>query len=84
MLEHRWKGTMGVRWVDINEGDSVNPNYRSRLVDKEFNTGVCPELYAATPPSECLRIMLSKTASGRSQGVSLMYADVSRLLCRGS
>ena len=64
--------------MDINKGDSANPNYRSRLVAKEFDTGVCPELYAATPPSECLRIMLSKTASARSQGVRLMYADVSR------
>ena len=44
---------------------------------KEFNTGVCPELYAATPPSECLRIMISKAASGRKKGVSMMYADVS-------
>ena len=70
------KAPIGVRRVNI-KGDSVNPNYRSRLVAKEFNTGVCPELYAATPPSECLRIMLSKTASGRSRCVSLMYADVS-------
>ena len=54
------KAPIGVRWVDINKGDSSNPNCRSRLVAKEFNTGVCPELYAATPPSECLRIMISK------------------------
>ena len=45
---------------------------------KEFNTGPCPELYAATPPSECLRILLSKTASGRGGSIGLMYADVSR------
>ena len=69
---------IGVRWVDISKGDSTNPNYNSSLVANVFNIGVCPELYAATPPSECLRIMLSKAASGRSQGVSLMYADVSR------
>ena len=72
------KAPIGVRWVDINKGDSSNPNYRSRLVTKEFNTGVYPELYAATPPSECLRIMLSKAASGRGQSMSLTYADVSR------
>ena len=51
------KAPIAVRWVDINKGDSQKPNYRSRLVAKEFNTGVCPELYAATPPSECLRLM---------------------------
>ena len=72
------KGPIAVRWVDINKGDSEHPNYRSRLVAKEFNTGVCPELYAATPPSECLRLMLSQVASGQSQDIGLMYADVSR------
>jgi hypothetical protein len=37
-------GPIGVRWVDINKGDNVNPKYRSRLVAKEFNTGVRPDL----------------------------------------
>ena len=72
------KAPIAVRWVDINKGDTQNPNYRSRLVAKEFNTGVRPELYAATPPSEVLRLMLSLVASGKSQGIGLMYADVSR------
>ena len=81
-IAEAWKATgkapIAVRWVDINKGDSQSPLYRSRLVAKEFNTGVKPELYAATPPSECLRLMLSLLASGRRQGTSLMYADVSR------
>ena len=72
------KGPIAVRWVDINKGDSRVPNYRSRRVAKEFNTGVNHDLYAATPPSECLRLMLSILASGRKAGTSLMYADVSR------
>ena len=72
------KAPIAVRWVDINKCDTANPKYRSRLVAKEFNTGVCPELYAATPPSECLRLMLSLVASGRDRKASLMYADVSR------
>ena len=76
--QHTGKAPIAVRWVDINKGDTDNPNYRSRLVAKEFNTGVCPELYAATPPSECLRLMLSMLASTRKQGTGLMYADVSR------
>ena len=54
------------------------PRAGRRQVAKEFNTGVCPELYAATPHSECLRLMLSLLASGRRQGTGLMYADVSR------
>ena len=73
------KAPIAVRWVDINKGDSASPNYRSRLVAKEFNTGPCPELYAATPPSECLRLMISKVASSiRRDGIGLMSADVSR------
>ena len=39
------KAPIAVPWVDINKGDTQNPLYRSRLVAKEFNTGVCPELY---------------------------------------
>jgi len=81
-VSESWKETgkapIAVRWVDINKGDSKSPKYRSRLVAKEFNTGVRPELYAATPPSECLRLMLSLLASNRKQGHSLIYADVSR------
>ena len=72
------KAPIAVRWVDINKGDSSSPLYRSRLVAKEFNTGIKPELYAATPPSECLRLMLSRLASGRKENMKLMYADVSR------
>ena len=81
-IDEAWKETgkapIAVRWVDVNKGDSRVPNYRSRLVAKEFNTGVNPDLYAATPPSECMRLMLSKLASGKRVDITLMYADVSR------
>ena len=72
------KAPIAVRWVDVNKGDSISPKYRSRLVAKEFNTGVNHDLYAATPPSECLRLMLSMLASSRKKDTTLMYADVSR------
>ena len=29
------KGPIRVRWIDINKGDKMNPEYRSRLVAKE-------------------------------------------------
>ena len=61
----------GTNWIDTNKGDNVNPKYRRRLVAKEFNAGVRPDLYEATPPSECLRLLLSKLRIGK------MYADVS-------
>ena len=69
---------IAVRWVDINKGDTVNHNYRSRLVAKEFrgNDDDRPEWFAATPPSECLKIMLHKLASNKKYKLS--YADVSR------
>ena len=70
------KAPIAVRWVDINEGDDSHPNYCSRLVAKEFKTDLRPELYAATPPSECLRMLISKVAS--KEGMRMMYADVSR------
>ena len=79
-IEEGWRETgkepVGCRWVDINKGDEAKPNYRSRLVANEFNTGVRPEWYAATPPTECLRLLLSKLATDK--GLKLMYVDVSR------
>ena len=68
---------IAVRWVDINKGDTTNPNYRSRLVAKEFKgNDDRPEWYAATPPSESLKLMLHRLASNRK--FKLLYADVSR------
>jgi hypothetical protein len=43
---------IGVRWVDVNKGDSEKPDMRSRLVGQEFNTGKNGELYASTLPLE--------------------------------
>ena len=70
------KAPIPVRWIDINKGDSTNPNYRSRLVAKEYRTDIRPDLYAATPPSECLTLLLSRLSSDPKR--KLMYADVSR------
>ena len=77
------------RWIDINKGDDKNPNYRSRMVGKEFNDSVVDGLFAATPPLEALRLLLSWAAtlpaapsgSGvrkRGSGKSILIADVSR------
>ena len=71
------KNPIAVRWVDINKGDSVSPNYRSRLVANEFRTE--ESIFAATPPSECLRFLLSRLAT-KNKGYKLMYADVSRVI----
>ena len=67
---------IGTRWIDINKGDAINTNYRSRLVAKEYKVDIRPELFAATPPTECLRLLLSKAAECRKRKV--LYIDVSR------
>eukprot|EP00974_Lingulodinium_polyedra_P077843 7535890-Lingulodinium_polyedra.AAC.1 len=54
------------RWIDINKGDTANPNYRSRLVAKEFNNGEEDGLFASTPPLGALRLLISQVASRRS------------------
>ena len=61
------KAPIAVRWIDSND-DEHHLNYRSRLVAKEFETDIDPELYAATPPSECLRLLMNMLASQEARG----------------
>ena len=35
-IDKTGKKPIQVRWIDINKGDSINPEYRSRLVAKEI------------------------------------------------
>lgn len=51
------KGPIGVRWVDVNKGDRVHPEYRSRLVEKEIKRSVNLDLFAATPPWEAKKLL---------------------------
>ena len=46
------------RWIDINKGDDLSLNYRSRMVGKESNDSELDGLFAATPPLEALRLLL--------------------------
>ena len=57
------KPPVGVRWVDINKGDDVNPEYRSRLVAQELKRDRSLELFAATPPLEALKLLLSRAVT---------------------
>ena len=47
------------KWLDINKGDEAKPNYRARLVGREIAKEKRDDLYAATPPLESLRALLS-------------------------
>ena len=49
------------RWVDVNKGDELRPNYRSRYVAKEIKRGVrtslVAEYFAAMPPIHGCRFL---------------------------
>eukprot|EP00973_Karenia_brevis_P095138 12425852-Karenia_brevis.AAC.1 len=73
------KGPIDVRWIDTNKQDSKNPLYRSRLVAKQFKTGNDPDLFAATPPLEAMKIIISTAATkGEGETRKIMVNDVSR------
>ena len=50
---------IGTRWVDVNKGDDQNPDYRSRLVAQEINDHKREDLFAATPPLEAKKMLMS-------------------------
>ena len=53
------KGPIGVRWIDINKGDTMSPEYKSRLVAKEIQRDKRDDMFAATPPLEAKRALFS-------------------------
>ncbi len=69
----RGKEVVGVKWIDINKGDSTNEDYRSRLVAQQFHSKPgegkekVEDLFAATPPAKVLKLLLDRVASARSR-----------------
>ena len=65
------RAPISVRWVDVNKGDDVNPNYRSRLVARQLKaTDTSGKSYfAPAPPLEALRTVISMamTRAGKHQ-----------------
>ena len=53
------KPPITVRWVDVNKGDNVNPNIRSRLVARQSRRPGEDAIFAPTPQLEALRSSLS-------------------------
>ena len=52
----------------VNTGDDVNPDIRARLVAREIRHDTSDgSMYAATPPLEILKWLLSLAASGKSK-----------------
>ncbi len=56
---------ISVRWVDVNKGDDVQPNYRSRLVARQLKAmdSSGQSFFAPAPPLEALRTVLSLAAT---------------------
>ena len=85
---HRIHGT---KWLDINKGDADQPEYRARLVGREFKLDKRLDLFAATPPLEFLRYLISRCASSQLDGrctrimvqnvkKAYFYADATRAI----
>ena len=62
------KPPLGGRWVDTNKGDDKEPDVRCRWVAKDIAKYKTDEFFAAMPPIEALRFLLSWTATGRPNG----------------
>ena len=78
-----WMKVITTRWLDVNKGDELSPNYRARLVGREIKTDKRMDLFAATPPLESLRMILSICAQHQSSydtadNFILMSNDVKR------
>ena len=84
--EKTGKAPIGARWVGVNKGDIVHPEYRSRLVAQEINKGKREDLFAATPPLEAKKILMSMAVTEnigykrgrREQGMKIDFVDVRR------
>ena len=48
-----------VCWVEVNNGDDAHPNYRSRLVAREFRMAGEDSIFAPAPALVSLRMVLS-------------------------
>ena len=57
------KPPVTVRWVDVNKGDDLNPNMRSRLVARQIRQAGEEAIFAPTPPLEALRSIISMAAT---------------------
>ena len=81
VIRRSGKKPIQTRWVDVNKGDSQSPDIRSRLVAKDFAARRDDSFFAATPPLEALRLLLSDMVSKGGQGpdeTKLMILDAKK------
>ena len=73
------------RWVDVNKGEDKSPVYRSRYVAQELRRqhggNTRERLFAAMPPLEAIKALISDVATHRGQGRDprkLLFVDISK------
>ena len=72
------KRPIGGRWVDINKGGPTNPLIRCRYVAQEVAHFKDDDFFAAMPPLEALRMLISEAATNRKPsqlGKKLLVID---------
>ena len=80
------KAPIKVKWVDLNKGDEINKEYRSRLVAKEIKLDNGQDLFAATPPLEVKKMLFSLAVTEGvgycvghlEEGMKIDFVDISR------
>ena len=88
-LEECWRLTgrapITAKWIDTNKGSETNPKYRSRFVAREIKSlhggNSREDLFAATPPWEAVKILLSDVVTDYGAGhrrKKLMFIDISK------
>ena len=86
-VEECWRVTgrapIAAKWIDTNKGSEASPKYRSRFVAREIKSlhgGNSREgLFAATPPWEAVKILLSDAVTSYGLGKprkKLMFIEV--------
>ena len=71
---------ISTKWIDIKKGDKEMPNIRCRLVGRELAIEKRHDLFAATPPLESLKAVISVCASNQEQArpLRILSIDVKR------
>ena len=70
----------GNTWIDVSKGDETNPEYRSSLICRELKINGRPDLFAATPLLEGLRLIVGIGAPNQEgdQRFKVPTSDVER------
>ena len=75
-----WMNVISTKWLDVNKGDAKNPSVRCRLVGREVAKEKRDDLFAAIPPLESFKAVLSLFANhqGHEDPWRVMAVDVKR------